>query len=82
MFVDGDLDISPATIVDYINRVRNCDLVIASKSDPLSRIRAPRSRKILSKAFNLIVRVTTGISMRDTQSGLKVAKGGLGYQRF
>lgn len=75
MFVDGDLDISPATIVDYINRVRNCDLVIASKSHPLSRIHAPQSRKILSKAFNLIVRVATGISMRDTQSGLKVAKG-------
>lgn len=75
MFVDGDLDISPDLIIDYIREAKNCDLVIASKSHPLSKVYAPRSRRLLSKAFSLLVRISTGISIRDTQAGLKVAKG-------
>jgi dolichol-phosphate mannosyltransferase len=75
LFVDGDLEISPDAIRDYVNELRGCDLVIASKSHPLSKINAPESRKFLSKAFNLYVRITTGIKLRDTQSGLKAGDG-------
>jgi glycosyltransferase involved in cell wall biosynthesis len=75
LFVDGDLEISPDAIKDYVNELQNCDLVIASKSHPLSKVNAPESRKFLSKTFNLYVRIATGIKLRDTQSGLKAGDG-------
>jgi glycosyltransferase involved in cell wall biosynthesis len=75
LFVDGDLDITPRVIKDYVNELQNCDLVIASKNHPLSKVNAPGSRKFLSRAFNLFVRITTGIKLKDTQSGLKAGDG-------
>lgn len=75
MFTDGDLDISPNMINDYVDQLEDSDLVIASKRHPLSRYDAPASRKFLSRGFNLLVRVATGIRLRDTQSGLKAGNG-------
>lgn len=75
LFIDGDLEISPVAIKAYVNEIRNCDLVIASKVHPLSYIHAPPSRRFLSKAFNLLARVSVGIRYKDTQSGMKVGKG-------
>jgi dolichol-phosphate mannosyltransferase len=75
LFIDGDLEISPVTIKAYVNEIRNCDLAIASKVHPLSYIHAPTSRRFLSKAFNLLARVSVGIRYKDTQSGMKVGKG-------
>jgi glycosyltransferase involved in cell wall biosynthesis len=76
-FVDGDLDIHPYAIKEYVNELNNCDFVIASKRHPLSRVNAPFSRKVLSRMFNLLVRTTTGIKLKDTQSGLKAGYGNL-----
>jgi glycosyltransferase involved in cell wall biosynthesis len=75
MFTDGDLDISPHMISEYIKQLEDCDLVIASKRHPMSKYNAPASRKFLSRAFNLVVRILTGISLKDTQSGLKAGNG-------
>lgn len=75
MFTDGDLDISPNMISEYIRQLEDCDLVIASKRHPLSKYNAPASRKFLSRAFNLVVRILTGISIKDTQAGLKAGNG-------
>jgi len=75
MFTDGDLDISPEVIRDYVKELESCDLVIASKTHPQSKVVAPFSRRFLSRAFNLIVRVSVGIKLKDTQSGLKAGNG-------
>jgi glycosyltransferase involved in cell wall biosynthesis len=77
VFIDGDLDIKPSAIKEYIDELNKFDFVIASKRHPLSRVNAPISRKVLSRIFNLIVRTTTGIKVKDTQSGLKVGNGNL-----
>jgi glycosyltransferase involved in cell wall biosynthesis len=77
IFTDGDLDISPEIIMEYVRELETCDLVIASKRHPLSNVTAPVSRKILSRLFNVIVRLFTGIKMKDTQSGLKAGNGGV-----
>src|SRR2546422_4546144 len=61
IFMDGDLDISPNSIAEYVKQLESCDLVIASKRHPDSSFHAPASRKLLSRAFNLIVRLLTGI---------------------
>jgi glycosyltransferase involved in cell wall biosynthesis len=75
LFVDGDLEISPDAIKDYVKELRSYDLVIASKSHPLSKVNVPASRKLLSRAFNFYVQVATGIKLKDTQSGLKAGNG-------
>lgn len=75
IFTDGDLDISPHMITEYIEQLQECDLVIASKRHPESRVNAPLSRRFLSKGFNLFVRILTGIKLKDTQSGLKAGNG-------
>jgi dolichol-phosphate mannosyltransferase len=75
IFADGDLDISHDKIRDYIAELENCDIVIASKMHPQSNVKAPLSRKFLSRVFNLFVRITIGLKVKDTQSGLKAGKG-------
>jgi dolichol-phosphate mannosyltransferase len=75
MFVDGDLDISPHSIKDYVERLSTSDLVIASKRHPKSSVTIPRSREFLSRVFNFITRVATGIPQKDTQAGFKVGDG-------
>jgi len=77
IFLDGDLDISPDSIKDYIKRLDTSDLVIASKRHPESIVTVPRSRAFLSGAFHLIIRIATGISQKDTQAGFKVGEGGI-----
>jgi dolichol-phosphate mannosyltransferase len=75
IFLDGDLDISPDSIKDYVERLSTSDLVIASKRHPGSNVRIPRSRAFLSRAFNLFIRMGTGITQKDTQAGFKVGSG-------
>jgi dolichol-phosphate mannosyltransferase len=81
-FLDGDLDISPSEIKNYIKGLEGCDLVIASKAHPLSIITAPFVRKMLSKMFNMLVRLAVGINIKDTQSGLKIGNGNALRQIF
>ena len=75
MFLDGDLDIAPDSIKDYVESLSTADLVIASKRHPQSSVMIPRSRALLSRAFNLLIRLATGIPQKDTQAGFKVGKG-------
>lgn len=75
VFIDSDFDISPYNIIEYIMALESGDLIVASKAHPLSKVNAPLSRRILSKGFNLLVRLMLGLKIKDTQSGLKVGKG-------
>lgn len=75
LFIDGDLEISPEAINEYITELECYDLAIASKAHQFSEVLSPKSRKVLSKMFNLMVRVAVGIRFKDTQSGMKAGKG-------
>jgi dolichol-phosphate mannosyltransferase len=75
MFLDGDLDISPDSIRDYVEMLSTSDLVIASKRHPKSSVTIPKSRAFLSRAFNVLIRVATGIPQTDTQAGFKAGNG-------
>lgn len=82
VFTDGDLDISPSLIGEYVGQLQSHDLVIASKRHPLSVVRARMSRRILSRLFNFIVRIIVGIRATDTQAGMKVGKGAVVREIF
>ena len=75
IFLDGDFNISPTEIREFINQLEGYDLTIASKAHPLSVVSGPTERVFLSKAFNLLVRLLVGVKINDTQSGLKVGRG-------
>jgi glycosyltransferase involved in cell wall biosynthesis len=77
LFIDGDLEISPEAINEYITELEHYDLVIASKAHQFSDVISPRSRRVLSKMFNLLVRIAVGIKLKDTQSGMKAGKGSI-----
>jgi len=74
IFLDSDLDINPRQITRYIKALEQGDIVIASKWHPQSRVKIPLIRRILSHGFNVLVKLLTGIRLRDTQTGLKAVR--------
>jgi glycosyltransferase involved in cell wall biosynthesis len=74
VFLDADTDVEPEGVVDFVDALKDADLVIASKRHPKSKIDAHFSRKFLSYGFNLIVRLLVGIDIKDTQTGLKAVR--------
>ena len=73
-FTDSDKEIDLGQISDYIEALKEGDIVIASKKHEASHVDVPTSRKILSECFNSLVRILTGVPLKDTQSGLKAMK--------
>ena len=76
VFCDGDLDINPASIVTMVEMLaaHNADVVVGSKTHPNSIVKYPPIRKVFSKIFAVIVAAMFNLSIRDTQTGLKVFK--------
>lgn len=74
VFLDGDLEINPNQIGLYIDALKYGDIVIGSKNLKTSRVIRSPLRKFLSVFFNFLVRLITGLEVRDTQSGLKAVK--------
>jgi dolichol-phosphate mannosyltransferase len=73
-FTDSDLEIDLCTLSKYLEVLKTADIVIASKSHPGSVVSVPFFRKVLSYSFNILVRLLTGLSLRDTQCGLKAMR--------
>lgn len=74
IFLDSDTDIEPDRVVDFVDTLKDADLVIASKRHPESVVDACLSRRFLSYGFNLLVRLLVGLDIKDTQAGLKAVK--------
>lgn len=74
VFVDGSCEIRPAVLASYLDVLKHADLVVASKYHPDSRVRAPLLRKVLSFGFHCLVRLALGITVKDTQAGLKAGR--------
>ncbi len=70
-FADSDMEIDLGKLSDYIEALKHGDIVIASKRHSASRVQVPLTRRILSECFNTLVRLLTGVPLKDTQSGLK-----------
>jgi len=73
-FLDGDLQISARHIPRFIEymRLEQADVVIASKRHPLSSVDYPRTRRILSRCYQLLITTLLGLPLTDTQAGLKL----------
>jgi|GEM_PF-1430433 len=73
-FLDGDLQISARHIPRFIEymRLESADVVVASKRHPLSSVDYPRTRRILSRCYQILTSIAFGLPLTDTQAGLKL----------
>jgi glycosyltransferase involved in cell wall biosynthesis len=74
IFLDSDTDIDPDQVVDFIDALKDADLVVASKRHPNSKVDSCFSRKFLSCGFNVLVKLLVGLNIKDTQAGLKAVR--------
>lgn len=75
-FLDAGRDISPKGIMMLIAHMNwyNADIIVGSKRHPVSRVNYPFIRRILSIGYHLGVKIIFGLSLTDTQSGIKIFK--------
>jgi len=76
---DSDLDIPAEQIRVLLKAMGDsgADIVITSKWHPKSKVVASFLRKFFSCGFRLLVRLFTGLDLRDTQTGSKAFKRGV-----
>jgi len=74
VFVDSDLEIDVNLVGRYVEALRHSDIVVASKGHPESVVDVPLARRILGSSFNVLVRLLTGVALKDTQTGLKAIR--------
>ena len=69
--IDGDLQDDPKEIPNLINKIKSgSDMVTGWKKNR----KDPISKKVLSKIFNFVLRLITGIKIHDFNCGLKAYK--------
>ena len=75
-FMDADGDIDPASLDSLlaITKLFEPDIVLGSKRHPLSDVRYPPLRRLLSWTYHKITRVLFRVNVRDTQTGLKLIR--------
>ena len=75
-YMDADLDLHPNGLVEAFAALKNSPTsicgAIGSKLHPGSQVEYPLSRRLLSKIYKLLVRVSFSLDLDDTQTGLKV----------
>lgn len=73
-FIDAGMEIDPNGISMILEHLEwyNADIVVGSKRHPASQVNYPGKRKFISWVYQTFVRFFTGLSIRDTQAGLKV----------
>lgn len=73
-FLDAGMEISPASISMLMAHMQwyNADIIVGSKRHPVSRVNYPLRRHLFSIGYHILVKLLFGLSIKDTQSGIKV----------
>ncbi len=50
----------------------NADIIVGSKRHPVSKIRYPNERKFFSLGYQIIIKLLFGLTIRDSQVGMKL----------
>lgn len=75
-FIDGDGDIPPELLADFVEIIRaeQPDVVLGSKRHPDAEVVYPALRRLYSWGFQQLVRVLFRLNVRDTQAGIKLIR--------
>jgi len=76
-YFDSDLDIHISSLVFGLLEIRKSDdikMLVGSKAHPQSNVCYPFWRRVLSIIFSRYVQIMLDLDVRDTQTGLKVAR--------
>lgn len=75
-FIDGGADLNPAGLQMLLSHFEwyNADIIVGSKWHPVSKIKYPYWRKIVSRTYGIFVKILFGLKIRDTQLGMKLFK--------
>ncbi|OGG01664.1 hypothetical protein A2Z33_05470 [Candidatus Gottesmanbacteria bacterium RBG_16_52_11] len=73
-FVDAGSDLNPDSLYMMYEHFKwyNADIIIGSKRHPVSKVDYPLWRKFLSFGYQTVVRILFGLSIRDSQVGMKL----------
>ncbi len=73
-FIDSGMEIDPNGISMILEHMEwyQADIIVGSKRHPASQVIYPLKRKILSRIYQIFVRLFTGLNVTDTQVGLKI----------
>lgn len=73
-FIDSDMDLHPRLLKNFLPYLSTADIIIGSKRHPFSKIEYPFFRRVLSKLYQIFSKIVLGVSLSDTQSGIKLIK--------
>jgi len=73
-FLDGDLDLSPDHVLEFLDAMEESgsDVVIGSKRHTDSKIDYPHDRRLLSTFYHFYIHTLFGLSISDSQVGVKL----------
>lgn len=73
-FMDAGTDIDPSGFRMLLNHMEwyGADVIVGSKLHPVSQVRYPLYRRILSRGYRTITQLLFGFKVRDSQVGLKL----------
>ena len=74
VFVDSDLDVDVGQVKRFVDALRFGDIVVGSKWHRDSVVEVSFVRGLLSRGFNVLVRLLTGVRVGDTQTGIKAVR--------
>ena len=76
MFIDSGFDIDPNGISMLLEHMEwyNADIIVGSKRHPASHVQYTWQRKLLSYGYYFFVKIFFGITVHDTQAGIKIFK--------
>jgi dolichyl-phosphate beta-glucosyltransferase len=83
LYMDADLATDLGALPRFVAALDHADVVVGSRTLPDAVVRdGTRDRAVMAWVFNRIVRVSTGLEIRDTQCGFKALRGGVARELF
>ena len=72
VFLDADLDLPPEQLPTLLDGMGDADVLVGAKRDSMAAGRYPLIRRVLSRLFSLATVGLFGLTVTETQTGLKI----------